>query len=124
MSNVINNLVVTAINEATLGLNIPSYLEAQVDAAIKQIADGISVQADEIAETLRARGIEAGLSESDVENVLIEVGLADAPVEDIEEVVVEDAEPGSLAALTATVNTIAATVEKIVAAATRQGLSI
>lgn len=125
MSNVINAIVVAAINDGIEGVNIPSFARPQVDAAIGVIAADLEGRAESIAEIIRARGIEAGLSESDVENVLIETGLADAPVVDEPEAQ-ESLSEGErdVALLAAAVATLATTVEKIVAAAGRQGIQI
>lgn len=123
MSNVINSIVTEAINDGIEGVNIPSFVRPQVDAAIGVIAADLEVRAESIAETIRARAAEAGISESDVENVLIETGLADEPEPETEETEAE-VPASDFAALTAIVSNLVTSVEKIVAAAERQGIRI
>lgn len=84
MSNVINNAVVVAINEGIEGVSIPAFARPQVDAAIGVIAADLEVKAEGIADTLRSIAAANGLSESIVENALIEAGLVDAPEPEVE----------------------------------------
>lgn len=124
MSNVINSIVTDAINDRIESVNIPSFARPQVDAAIAAIAADLAGRAETIAEIIRARAAEAGISESDVENVLIETGLADVPQEDEEEEVLAASDNADIAALTAIVSRLATTVEKIVDAAEANGIRI
>lgn len=76
MSKQIQNAVESAITRAVPSTYASSPVVGQAKAAL---VPAIVEEADKIADGLRAIAQREGLSESLVENALIEVGLADAP---------------------------------------------
>lgn len=67
--------------ESAIDAKVPAQYKSSpfVESARQAVTDAVIVQADKVADGLRAIAQREGLSESLVENALIEVGLADAP---------------------------------------------
>lgn len=115
MSNTVKNLVVTTIEAEIADIYVPANLKANVEQVIEKVATHLSTTADNIADTLRAEGSAAGLSESEVENVLIKTGLVDAPEPEVEVEPISDAERIAI---------LEQTVATLVEAAKQNGISL
>lgn len=80
MSKQIENFVVAAVETAVVENGVHYVRSDQKFApVVSALVDTIAAQGDKVADAIRAKGQEVGLSESEVENFLIQVGLADAP---------------------------------------------
>lgn len=83
MSKNVTTVVESAVNAAVEGSMYASYPE--VGRAKTAIAEALSENVEQACNTLRSIAAEAGLSESLVENALIESGLVDEPEPEVEE---------------------------------------
>lgn len=121
MSNTFRTAVQTVVDAALQGTGY--YASSPIVAeARKAVEEGVVEQVQRAADRLRATAEEQGLSASVVENALIEAGLVDAPEPEVE------AEPMTteeqVAALTEAVGSLAKTVDALVNAARRNGITV
>lgn len=80
MSKQVENFVNAAIETAAVENKVGFIrTDRNYQAVVTAVIDAVAEQGDKIADAIRGKGQEVGLSESDVENFLIEVGLADEP---------------------------------------------
>lgn len=84
MSNNIRAAVQTIVDNALSGTGY-TRTSPFVKDAVLQVEEGIVEQGNVSADILRRIAQEQGLSESLVENALIEAGLADAPEPEVED---------------------------------------
>lgn len=80
MSKQVQNFVNAAIETAAVENNV-GYIrtDRNYQAVASSVIDAVAEQGDKVADAIRSKGQEVGLSESEVENFLIQVGLADEP---------------------------------------------
>ena len=80
MSKQIENFVVAAVETAVVDNGVHYVRSDQKFApVVSALVDTIAAQGDKVADSIRNAAATLGLSESEVENFLIQVGLADAP---------------------------------------------
>jgi hypothetical protein len=90
MSKQVENFVNAAIETAAVENKVGFIrTDRNYQAVASAVIDTVAEQGDKIADAIRGKGQEIGLSESDVENFLIEVGLADEPEVEAEPVTLE-----------------------------------
>ena len=90
MSKQVENFVNAAIETAAVENKVGFIrTDRNYQAVVTAVIDTVAEQGDKIADAIRGKGQEIGLSESDVENFLIEVGLADEPEVEAEPVTLE-----------------------------------
>jgi sirohydrochlorin ferrochelatase len=121
MSNTFRTAVQTVVDAALQGTGY--YASSPIVAQARQaVEEGVVEQVQRAADSLRATAEEQGLSASVVENALIEAGLVDAPEPEVED------EPATteeqVAALTEAVGSLAKTVDALVNAARRNGITV
>lgn len=80
MSKQVENFVNAAIETAAVNNKVGFIRDDRnYQAVAAAVIDAVAEQGDKVADAIRSKGQEVGLSESEVENFLIQVGLADEP---------------------------------------------
>lgn len=82
----VNAVIETAVVENNVGY---VRTDRKFIPVVEQVIDAVETQGEKIADAIRGKAQEVGLSESEVENFLIQIGLSDEPEPEPEPVTLE-----------------------------------